>query len=155
MSVSTDGIIFYGWLFDEGHEFPWEGYTEGDWWRRVSGGPCDQQLYDKRGDHLPGVTQEMVDAYFKQRREWDKANPAPFAVVNYCSDNCPIFAIAVSGTVKTANRGFPEKFEPAELAETGDAEWLIQAIGAVRNLCAEHDIELPGQPAWYLASYWG
>lgn len=155
MSVSTDGIIFYGWLFDEGHEFPWEDYTEEDWWRRVSGGPHDQQLYDKRGERLPGVTEEMVSDYFKQRRAWDQANPPPFAVVNYCSGDSPIFAIAVSGTVKTAARGYPEKFDPGELAAVGDQEATVRAVEAVRKLCAEHDLELKGQPEWYLASYWG
>jgi len=132
MSVSTDGIIFYGWLFEEGDEFPWSAYAEDEWWRKVSGGPHDQQLYDEKGEHLPGVTQEMVTDYFKRRREWDKANPPPFAVVNYCSGDCPIFAIAVRGTVKTAARGYPEKFDPQRMVV-----WVDDAV-KVRKLCARN-----------------
>ena len=151
MSVSTDGLLFYGWLFEEGAEFPWEDYEEEEWWKQVAGYKKLHDLYDlydRRGVFRPGVTPEMVTAEYEHQREWDKANPLPFKVVNYCSDSCPIYALAV-GEVLTAARGYPIALVPSDLV----VDEMV--IVKVREVCRAHGVNLDGEPKWYLASYWG
>lgn len=161
MGVSTDGIIFCGWPLEEDVELPWGAcdedgeYDEGDheeWWRRISGFENLFQLYNERGEYVGGVRpdDEKIGAYYEHRRKWLEANPIPFEVVNYCSGDYPIYAIALNGTVTTARRGFPQKFDPEEM------EIDLEEADRIRLLFLEHGMHLPDDdPAWHLASYWG
>jgi hypothetical protein len=154
MGVSTDGILLYGWLFEEDTEFPWDKKEcrgdEEQWWHEVNGYKPPFQLFTEDGEYIDGKepTDKMVTEYFNHQCEWDKANLMPFKVVNYCSDNYPMYAIAV-GKVIEANRGYPVPIKPSELVvDPADAE-------RVKAVLAKHGLELEGEPRWWLASYWG
>lgn len=151
MGVSTDGQIFYGAVFSEGTEFPWGEESIEDWWTFTVGKfEHSFKLYDERGNYIDGVrpTPERLREYFGERSAFDKANPLPVELVNYCAGECPMYALAVPGTRLVAGRGNPTDFMPEAL--------LVDAAAAERFVCfcKEHDIPL--KPLrWWLASYWG
>jgi len=104
MGVSTDGIIFCGWPLEEDAELPWDNEDNEDdgvedWWRRVSGYKPLFELWTPAGEYVGGVRppEDRMSAYGDHQREWDKANPIPFEVENYCSAECPMYAITVPG----------------------------------------------------------
>lgn len=156
MSVSTDGLIFFGWLFDNGHEFPWDSEREdgGDWtswWRKIGGCPQprdEDAPYDKGGNPKPGVTEADTDAFWAMVIEWEKAHPMPFEIVNYCSCDYPMYAIAFKSSVKAAARGTPRKISICDLP-------AYEGIDRFKSTLKKLGIVLEGEPAWYLASYWG
>jgi len=154
MGQSTDGQICFGVVFEEDAELPWEAEEyDGieDWWTEVGGFKAEFDPYTDEGEFKQGVshTDPRVDKYYNDRVEWRKRNPLPVELVNSCSTNCPMWIIAVRGTVQEANRGFPIKFDPAAL--TVDPKNLQAFIDFVGRF----EIEFGGDPAWYLSSYWG
>jgi hypothetical protein len=152
MSTSTDGQLCYGVAFDEDFEFPWgESEIEGWWTYTVHGFKHSVELYDSDGGLLHGrkPSRDEVQRYFEERHLFDAAHPLPVALVNYCSDDCPMCAIAVPSTFRKARRGYPTVIDLASLVVSDDER------AALLNFCAAHDIELPEAPAWLLTSYWG
>jgi len=164
MPTTTDGLIFYGWIFPEDHTFPWcdpeteEEEDVEDWWRGVNGYESPFELFDENGFYIGDVEppRSRIDAYFQRRREWDEAHPLPFKLVNYCSGDFPMWAIAVPDSVLVANRGSPLALDPGcwpDYDRCCNEEH--EDVMAVRRACKQHGIRLPGAPKWYLASYWG
>lgn len=156
MGTSTNGQICYGIVIgeDEDQELPWndEKY-EGDideWWLiEACGYKPSVELYDDAGNYLNGrePTKEETSRYFEERREFEKAHPLPVVLVNYCSGDYPMYAIATPSSVITANRGNPTLFVPSLL------DVAREEAEALQRFCAEHGIE--GTPQWMLTSYWG
>ena len=155
MGTSTDGQICYGVAFDDGHEFPWDVEHEGDvdeWWiAGVHGFKHSFELFDETGNYLNNQKppEAEISRYFAEKRAFAKTRPLPVELVNYCSGECPMYALAVPRTVMTARRGDPTSFDPAALTVT-DAE-----REALLKFCADYEIELSGEPTWLLTSYWG
>lgn len=157
MSTSTDGEISYGVLFEEGTEFPWDAEQfEGDidnWWvEGVHGFKHSFEMFDERGNWLPGFEKDKAarDRYYGEKREFEKALPKlPVELVNVCHADYPQYVLALRGTVKTANRGYPVKFNPAELVVTEEQR------AALLDFCAKYGLAPEEEPAWYLSSYWG
>lgn len=156
MGQSTNGQICYGIAFEEGFEFPWEG-EDGeadiqDWWTyHVNGFKHEFELYDEAGNHLPGKippSAEDLEKYYGPKRAFEKANPLPVKLVNYCSGDCSMYILAVPGSFKMARRGYPEEFNPADLVVTEEQK------AALLKFCADHSIEMPEEPKWYLSSLW-
>jgi hypothetical protein len=151
MGVSTDGEISFGVLFEEGFEFPWDDYDEVSWWTTVNGYEPPCQPFTDIGEYAEGFTKNdpRVREYFEHHREWLQANPLPFTTVNYCSAEYPAYILAIPGTVKTASRGYPEKFDLDSLKVPSDK------IDAFVAFCKKYlDMEAP-EMHWYLSSYWG
>lgn len=160
MGVSTNGQICYGIMFDEDTKFPWDDEKyEGDidnWWLYgVVGFKPSFEIYSDDDDddntYVDGKqpSDEVFSAYFGEIHEARKVNPTPASVINYCSDNVPMYILAVPSTVNQARRGYPEVFEPSDLVVT-DAQKT-----ALIEFCKAHGIGVGGEPAWYLSSYWG
>jgi len=157
MGVSTDGIIFCGWPLEEDAELPWDNEDNEDdgvedCWRRVSGYKPLFELWTPAGEYVGGVRppEDRMSAYGDHQREWDKANPIPFEVENYCSAECPMYAITVPGAGATARRGYPTKIDASFMGSVDSVK-----VEGIRALLAEHGVELDGEPSWYLGSYWG
>lgn len=163
MGVSTDGQLCYGVPFPEGFEFPWEKYSEEKWWRKINGYKPPFMLYNEDGEYLSGVKppEALVDQYYEHQNEWDKANPFPVEVVNYCSDDCPMYMLAVKESVKNNSRGYPEEINPAELTVTDEQKKVL--LNFIENYIKEkvdeyaedYSDKLSLEPKWYLSSYWG
>lgn len=158
MGVSTDAQICHVVPFDEDHEFPWNGEKfdidddAESWWRTVNGyAPPFHPLTDE-GEYAEGWSRDdpRFDKYFAHRREWDEQNPMPFTLVNYCSGDCPMYMLAVPGTLVVSNRGFPAMLDNNTL--------VLPCSGKVARFAAfiaEHFPGVTDEPRWYLSSYWG
>lgn len=150
MGTSTDGIIGHGVVCEKGAEFPWEIYGEEEWWRKTSGYKPKHQPHTEEGDYAEGWSNgdPRFDEHFADERAWDKAHPMPVKVVNYCSDNCPMFALVVPSSHLVNNRGYPQGFDPEKLT-VSDKE-----LRALERFIVDHGIEGEA-PRWLLMSYWG
>lgn len=148
MGQSTDGEISFGYIFEEGFEFPWDQYDDiEDWWRDVNGFAPTFYPYNEEGGHKPGVTKDQIDAYFDEKREWVKNNSFPVQLVNYCSGECPMYILAVPGSVLTANRGYPKVI--TEMTVTNEQK------AALLDFCVKYEIDLEEQePLWRVSSCW-
>lgn len=155
MGVSTDGQICYGVKFEEGYEFPWdnEAYNTDieNWWRVISGYKPSVEIYDSEGEYIGGQepAESIINAYYRERREFDKMHFLPLTLVNYCGGDCPMYILAINRTCLSSNRGDPVWFKPEELTVTDEER------AALLVFCETHGLEFEGEPEWYLSSYWG
>lgn len=157
MSTSTNAEISYGIFFEEGFEFPWNEETEweGDmeeWWLVESGWKWDkQQPYDKDGNYSPGISKgsPLIDEFYDSRDDWRNSHPCPVVEVNYQSDECPAYILAIPESVITARRGYPEVISQDKL------ESLLEWDTILIEFCDTYGIEHDTGPQWYLTSYWG
>lgn len=134
MSIVADGKIFYGILYEQDFEFPWDekDLNLEDWWLQETG-------YD-------GSTDEY-DTYYFNKKKWLEGHPLPVEEINYCSGMCPMYALCVPGSVKTASLGRPQDFNPItdfvmSLSEQDQYFEFISKYGLHKSA-----------PSWYLGSY--
>jgi len=150
MGESTDGQLCCGIMFEEDFEFPWddEAVELDEWWRIVNN--CQvESPFTEWGYYKPGVTDS--GDYYDQLRQWDKENPIPVELVNYCSGDCPAWILAVPSSVRSCSRGHPLKFQPPT-----DLIVTFPEVMDLVDFCEQFKIDIKGlQPAWYLSSYWG
>lgn len=155
MGTSTNGQICFGYLFDEGYEFPWDTEEfDGDiekWWLSVSGFKPSVNPFTQDRELAPGFTEgdPRIEIYFQESRDWLKNHPCPISEVNYQSADCPAYIIAVPSSVKTARRGDPEPFEPLNLV------FNPKDLKSFMDTCTIHGIISDTPVDWYLSSYWG
>lgn len=64
-------------------------------------------------------------------------------VVNYCSESCPMYIVAIEASVTTASRGYPEQI--GNLRKDWDDTILKKACEGLNTV---------SEPAWFLSSYW-
>lgn len=153
MGVSTNGQLCYGVLFEDGFEFPWDEYDGiEEWWKEVKGFvPTVFYPFDDEGNYAEGFNRESpeVDAYFDEEDEWEKANPIPVELVNYCSGEYPMYIITVSTASYSNRRGNAVVIDPNELIEEQKKvhDTLIQFL-------TEFEIEYDEEPCWLLSSWW-
>lgn len=155
MGVSTNAEINYGIVFDEGFEFPWDDDKYDcdiwEWWRDVNGYKPLFKPYSDDGGYAPGFSKDdpRIDEYYEHMNKWDEENPIGVKLVNYCSDDCPIYMLAIEKAGILAHRGEPALFVPSELlGAKAMSAWLTE-------FCAKWGIETEQEPGWYLTSYWG
>lgn len=152
MGTSTNGQLCYGVAFEEDFEFPWGENGIEDWWAyTVCEFKPSLELFDSGGNYLNGrkPSKTELNSYFEERRAFDAAHPLPVTLVNYCSGDYPMYAVAVPSTVRTARRGSPTAVDPTSLVVTDDEH------ATLLKFLADHGIEAPEAPAWLLTSYWG
>jgi hypothetical protein len=153
MGVSTDGIIFYGYVWDDeftlledvdgegwarivaekrGHTDPWDGFAEGeeDW---VS---THQAELDGWRAVRKSIEEEFgVDIRHHGSGEWQ----------------CPY--ILVNDSRREAARGYPQELQVGTTVYGPPAGWDEKLLRFVDEL--EINLEEAQGPAWWLVSYWG
>jgi len=155
MGQSTDGQICFGVLLDEATDLPWDNDIDaGDlemWWMRMQGYRPLFTLWDETGNYVNGVRppEEKLKEYYDHKHAFEETHPVPFALVNYCSQNYPLYILAIASSERVANRGYPKSFNPADLNVSQDE------INNLLKFCADHGIEYNNEPGWWLSSYWG
>ncbi len=154
MGQSTNGIIAYGSIFEEGFEFPWDDdkydFDIGEWWECVMNYEPIYQPWTESGGYAPGWVREdpRFTEYFQHKRDWLKENPLPVAVENYCHGDYPMYALVIPTTVITALRGDPESFDPRGLCFSATELHDFKKFMDLFEISYE-------EPQWLLMSYWG
>jgi hypothetical protein len=157
MSVSTDGKICFGSLFEEGFEFPWDKYKDNpgdieDWWiYEVLGYKNPFEIYDENGEYINGERpdENRVDEYYKCRREFLMGNQVPVELVNCCSCDCPIYIISIPGSKQRCSRGYPIEIDFEKMFVSDEQKKAL--IEFIETYITTTDYE---EPKWYLASLW-
>jgi len=152
MSVSTDGQICYGVVFEDGYEFPWGRFDGVEEWyyKEIKPFIPIAEIYDENGEYINGIRpdEETFKWYCQQKREWKEKNPLIFELVNYCSGDCPMYILAVKSTFISCSRGYPLEIEPESLnVKESDKQKLL-------DFCAQYNLKFESGPSWYLSSYW-
>lgn len=150
MGQSTNGLIAFGFSFEEDFEFPWGEDDPEDWWAATKGYKPSVELFTAEGGYIGGVepSREATKAYFAEKHAWQEANPMPVEIVSHCSGDYPMYILAVPETSLSARRGYPVEFDPATLTVTP------KQIEALAGFCREFCIKTEGDPKWWLASWW-
>ena len=95
--------------------------------------------------------EEDPDNYFEEQGKFLKVHPIPVDLVNYCSDECPMFILAVPRTVLLANRGYPQIFDPDDIVRITPGEHA-----SIIRFCKKYDIDMDNEyPNWHLSSSMG
>jgi len=157
MTISTNGQICFGVILDEDNELPWDAEDfDGDidyWWTfAVLGLKRSFEMFTPDGDWIGGKEwpKDKSDQYYQERRDFEENNPKlPVELINYCSDEYPMYILAISETCYGARRGYPEKIIPVDLSVTNEQ------IAQLFDFCKTYGVKFEGEPAWYLSSYWG
>ena len=149
MGVSTDAIICYGISYEEGYKFPWDHKNSiEEWWvDDVLGFTPSIQIYDSEGNHLPKVTEEQINQYWKERRDFEDKCPLPVELIRHCSWGYPMFIVAVPSTVIYAHRGYPKELNPKHF------DLSNHNIQSFIDFCKKHNI-YEEDPKWWLCSFW-
>lgn len=168
MGVSTDAILFYGYVWKEEQDLleRVKGRKEDDEWpdillrRRGIRNPWDGypnaeiraiRNYEEqrwRGDAWMTEHRAELDAWDAQKQAVEKEFGVDIGT--HCSGECsmPFVHIVEAGT--SARRGYPEKLEPDALHI--DPAWDAKLDRFLKELGLRKPQKNPG---WYLVSYWG
>lgn len=150
MSVSTNGQIFFGVAFAEDFEFPWGEVDLEDWWCTENGYKSFMKIYNTDGNYVfPRPSATDIEQYYQERKKFDESHPLPIELVNYCSSEYPMWALAVPGTLKTNYRGEAVSFAPWDLNVNPIKFESFEAF------CWKYKIDFPQSLSWLLTSYWG
>jgi hypothetical protein len=157
MGNSSYGQIHFGIRFDEGFEFPWNTiFDETDessqleyWWFDVIHGYQEPfEIYDERGEYLPGITEAKRKEHSDHRDAFQEAHPLPVELINYCRDECPMYILALPGTGLQASRGNPVAICRSDFLVNVDQEKILT------DFCKNHGIDCGHEtPKWWLSAY--
>lgn len=75
-----------------------------------------------------------------------------FCLVQHCSGECPMWAIAIKASVSEARRGYPQTFDPHQMVKLD-----VYASTKLRNAAEKYGLSLEGSTRsanWYHLSHW-
>jgi len=160
MGTSTDGIIAFGVVCEEGYEFPWDmelPYCENgeieDWWLYIHDFfNTSDYPFTPEGEYKEGLGNNSpeITEWFKKKDAFLKEHPVPVEKENYCSDGCPMYALVIPGTAFRANRGYAAKFDVEELTKV-----TVKDIEEFKGFLDKYEVGYDTEPSWLLMSYWG
>lgn len=162
MGQSTDGIICYG--VDFGESPPWVDDWDGIGARLEELGFDPHETDDILAHLLGGLepfkhedddNPEATEAWSKARGEWaDRRDQILYehgvSLVSHCSGDCTEHILAVTGTVTSASRGYPETFNPTKMAVDLELTRGDVKLRAALTKLGVKDLE----PGWLLCSMW-
>ncbi len=155
--MRVDGQICYGLLLDEGVKLPWDGNLQGDimrWWCYVALDFVPSvELFDNQGhyldDSIPSIVE--IERYFEERDSFLASHQSlPVEMLNVQCTRDPIWILAIPDSIIKSDWGYPETFNPMDLAKKAPLVWNK----ILTDFCVAYDIEYRGIPQWYLSSYW-
>lgn len=148
MGVSTNGILFYGIVWDDEYEI--FKVSDDDWAEVLAKRRGLINPWDSAG---PDCNEAWVDAHRGEIDEWSKHRKQiheEFGVdINHHgSDSWSIPYICVNESLIVARRGYPK---PVQSLNCEGYQEKIERF--VREL--EIDVSAASPCGWYLVSYWG
>jgi hypothetical protein len=156
MGVSTDGILFFGYAWDnEG----WPGVIDENEEESSEPDASPEEAYLTRKGlwhplpHKNGPSPEYTawSENLAVLRQLEKN--LPFETFTHCHSECPMWAMAIRGTKITAWRGSTKEVDPLALAMTSTAQLMAQHDAALREACQVLGMR-PGKLGWWLVSNW-
>ena len=131
MGINTDAILCFGveLPWGEDGEYPWDviGCEPEDWLVHAIGkGPKD------KGEYIPMALNEAVE------------EELGVEVLKHCSSSCPMYILAVRGTVQRAWRG--------EVINVSSHRKQAVDKTPLLMFLEEQGIEIEVEPAWLLVS---
>ena len=156
MGMSSSANIIFGFCLGAAEEIegPWHDGRIDDWYLKIRGFAPEFEIYDARGNYLPGIedNRQKIDEWYRLRREWIEANPEFFDL--YYAGHCD-YSSYYFGLKKPSYSGSSyddTEIDPSTLVVSEeDREALIA-------FAKEHFSALEGnwdQPKWYLITHWG
>lgn len=147
--TSASAVLSYGFMFEEGFEFPWSDTEDSDiedWWVDVNGfvNPAECP-FDESGEFKEGFTTELTLVWYKNKAEWLKSNPVPVKEIRYgwAEQPCIILAVKTLGSDSDCD---PEPLNPDFLSvSTEDHQRLMEFV-------QKYGIETTGEPQWWLSA---
>jgi hypothetical protein len=155
MSITTNGQICFGVMFEEDDELPWNNeendYDLETWWiELICGYKPPFEIYDEEGNLLKNVSRYKEKEYWLHFREFKKLHPVPVEEINYCTCDDPMYILAVPRTCIYSNRGYPEKINPEDLIVSQEEKQAL--LDFCNKYCPSKE---KYEPKWYLSSYYG
>jgi hypothetical protein len=148
--TSATANLSYGFIFEEGFEFPWTDDEDSDieeWWMDVNGyvNPVECP-YDDKGEYKEGFTRKDQDVWWDNRREWLRTNPVPVKEVNYgwAEDSYIILAVK---ELRSSSDCDPAALNPNLLFLSVEDDRLRLA-----KFVRKFKIETTGEPRWWLSA---
>lgn len=155
MGISTDGIIAFGWIFEDGFEFPWDfepwDSDEESWWMDVNEYQPLYSPFTDDGNYAEGFSRgdSRISKEYDNQFKWKMDNPLPVEVLNYCSYEYPLYALVLPETIIRCSRGYPEK-----LPMTLKTPTPLQ-IEELNSFVQKYNIEVDSEPSYHLMSFFG
>ena len=164
MGVSTDGILFYGFCWDEEKELlpdGEDGRNQSEWQSIIlakRGVPDPWEAYPACDGLEYAEKRRIQNAWVQDNDAAIKARWAAKATINdefgcdigrHCSDGCSMPYVYAMESRVVASRGCPENV-------TTDSPCVGEWDALLAKFMTELGIERPHPlPRWWLASYWG
>lgn len=138
MSVSTNAILFYGFML--GDEDGWDGPFDPEEWEEVY---CIKNGLTEPDEEYEDHETEFQEFWRKVSKLRERAG---CEIDSHCSNDFPQYYVCVTKSRTTANRGYPAEIKSLDV----DPNWKI----VLKEFCTVMDIEYQ-EPRWWLVSYWG
>ena len=170
MGQSTDGILFFGYCWDE------EGWPSQD---RLSDTLHDDSDDDVDIDDVDDGDEPELGAekeYLRRKSLWqpiEYPRPAskdaltawnqnhdkcreleeqlPFEMVRHCCSEAPMYGLAIRGTVTTAWRGSPQEIDPSLFSQYSPSNAHYDEV--LKEVCEVLKLR-PSKLGWWLVSDW-
>jgi hypothetical protein len=147
--TSATANLSYGFIFEEGLEFPWTDDGDSDiveWWVDVNGyvNPAEYPYGDK-GGYKDGFTIADAEIWWLNRGEWLRSNPVPVKEVDYGWGGDPCIILAVK-ELRSNSDCDPVAVNPDSLSISEEGHRRL--VEFVRKF----GIETTGEPGWWLSS---
>lgn len=142
MSTSTNAHIAFG--IDLGEDLPefLEDIDFDDW-------VCEQAGITSPDEDFNHAGVDLWALYFEQRTKALKEYPV--TLIRHCSDSCPMYILAVTGTHQYANRGYSSVLKPWTMEDSVTPKQKEKFLAFLD----EHNIFYENLPQWLLFSSWG
>lgn len=163
MTVSTDAMLVYGYIWDDEHDL-FDDESDDKWEVRVAKqrgitNPWDayppeiERLpYDQKraaGQQWRDANKAALDAWYAARKAISEEYGV--RVAHHGSDEWSVPILKIEGAGMTAARGYPKPVASSDL--TVDPGWDDKLRRFVTDLGI--DVSEAKGPGWFLASWWG
>lgn len=141
MSISSDGILAFGWNLGDDIELEWMDLENRDLDRVEE---IEDRLLEKLANFTEHWTSEAKD-YWQRRHALEQT--LGVEVLVHCAYEYPMWFLAARGSEKRAYRGSTVEIESLDEQD----QWRVHLRRAAEAL----DLKDLGEPAWHLFSVMG